>query len=143
QVGSGRNQFREHVFDLDDSFFSEENILLIYLRSARNITSMMETAYGQLPAGFDTGRVHARRCQSLTGWDWTARLSSVSMLSAPVIRTVSPIAIANPYVLVAPLPQVKPGEPMVETAQITVILDLQSRRRAGGEFTMQITDLVT
>ncbi len=142
-IGSGRNEFREYVFDIDESLLLEENLLLLYLRSSRNVTTMMETAHGQLPAGFDTGRVHARRCQSRTGWDWTARLSSVALLTPPVLLQNLPLHLANPYVYFAHLPTVEPGQETVQNAQATVTVDLLSRRRATGDLVIRIRDTIT
>jgi beta-mannosidase len=142
-IGHGRNQFRNHTLDIEELVRPQDNELLIYIRSARNVNSMMEAAYGQLPAGFDTGRVHARRCQSLTGWDWTARLSSVSLLESPVIKRNSPIQIFAPYAYVAKLPAVLPGQEIVESVQLSVSIDLSSRRRATGNLIIRITDLTS
>ncbi len=142
-IGKGRNQFHEHSFDIDETALVEENELIIYIRSARNVNSVLETAYGQLPAGYDTGRVHARRNQCLTGWDWTPRLSSVSVLETPVIRRNMPLQLMNLHAYVTTLPQLTPGQESVESVQIHVTADLVSRRRASGELTVQIISLAT
>lgn len=142
-IGKGRNQFHDHSFDLDEIELLDENELIIYIRSARNVNSVLETAYGQLPAGFDTGRVHARRSQCLTGWDWTPRLSSVSVLEPPVIRKNFPLQITGLNAYVLSLPPVIPGQENAESVQVQITADLVSRRRASGELLIQIIDLTT
>jgi len=142
-LGSGMNQFRPHTFDIEDSMIKrgESNELIIYIRSARNVTSALEAAYGQLPAGFDTGRVHARRCQSITGWDWTPRLSSVFLLTPPAFLRHTVMQISNLYVTTPPLTGIEPGQDLLEKINLPVMFDLQSRRRASGEMTITIKDL--
>ncbi len=142
-VGKGRNQFHDHLFDLDETPLLDENELIIYIRSARNVNSVLETAYGQLPAGFDTGRVHARRSQCQTGWDWTPRLSSVSVLEVPTVKKNLPVQLAGLQAYVAFLPAVTAGQEVVESVQIQIISDLISRRRAAGDLTIRIVDLTT
>lgn len=142
-LGRAANQFREHVFDIDSVNIGGTNELLLYIRSARHVTSLLESAYGQLPAGFDTGRVHARRSQTLTGWDFTPRLSSVSLLHAPEIRENVPISIMHPYVYTTTIPAVEIGQAQVNTALLQLSVELSSRRRGSGEITWEIFDPVT
>lgn len=142
-VGRTQNQFREHAIDIDELAPDIEHELLLYIRSARNINNVLEAAYGQLPAGFDSGRVHCRRCQSLTGWDFTPRLSSVSVLTAPEIRAVEPISISHPHVYASDISGVQPGQATMDNVQLNVLVDVTSRRRATGELSWEIIDLAT
>lgn len=131
-IGGGQNQFREQAIDVDEDLFAQENELIIYIRSAKNVTTAIESAYGPLPAGFDKGRVHARRCQSVTGWDWTTRLSSVAIMQPPRIRPNSAIQLHGLHVTSSPLPAVELGLKAVPAASVSLALELGSRRRASG-----------
>lgn len=144
KVGQCRNQFREYAFDLDDISTDSPNEVLFYIRSARNVNTVLESVYGTLPASFDTGRVHSRRCQALTGWNMAPRLSSVSVASAPEIRTVSAVELGQPYAFVRQLPgPVQPGQETVESVQVHVQVNLLSRRRGSGDLLVEIVDQET
>lgn len=142
-LGTTANQFREHTFDVEDLRTDGPNELLLYIRSARNVNNVLESAYGQLPALHDSGRVHSRRSQALTGWDFTPRLSGASLMEAPVLRHVQPISIAHPHVYVQTLPTVDLGQETAENVTLSLHIDLASRRRGTGEILWEIVDMET
>lgn len=142
-LGRTANQFREHQLDIDTLHLDRPNELVLYFRSAKHVNSLLESAYGQLPAGFDSGRVHARRCQALTGWDFAPRLSSVSLLCEPVIRAVQPIYVSQPHIYTSQLSPVEFGQDRAETAQLQGLVDIVSRRRGSGELTWEVAEAAT
>ncbi len=142
-LGRTASQFREHQLDVETLHLDKPNELVLYIRSAKHVNSLLESAYGQLPAGFDSGRVHARRCQALTGWDFAPRLSSVSFLCEPVIRTVQPIYVSQPHIYTSQIAPVDFGQDQAATAQIQGMVDVVSRRRGQGELAWEISEIAT
>ncbi|MGI8905163.1 MAG: beta-mannosidase [Candidatus Sumerlaeaceae bacterium] len=140
RIGSVSNQFRMHRFDIEEFIKPGTNELLIYIRSAKHVTELLERAHGKLPSGFDTARVHARRCQCLTGWDWAARLSSVSIMSLPSIEREPAHLLRHPYVYLKELAPVTVGATSADSVMLSVQVDVLGKRKATGVITLQVLD---
>jgi hypothetical protein len=131
-VGHAANQFREHRFEVTDALRPGSNSLLIYFRSAKKVSEVLEQVYGGLPSGFDTARVHNRRCQCLTGWDWAARLSSPSMMAPPEIVLEPAVTLREPFVWTRELPMTPLGASSAAYAMLSLEVAVQSSRKASA-----------
>jgi beta-mannosidase len=140
RVGAVGNAFREHRLPVDDAVTAGANEIIIYLRSAKCVNAALERVHGALPGGFDTARVHARRCQCLTGWDWAARLSSAGILSPPFIEAVDPFTLTAPFVYVRELPEVEPAAETAEFAVVVASVNCIAQRKAKGLIACEIVD---
>ncbi|MCX7018252.1 MAG: hypothetical protein NTY46_04485 [Candidatus Sumerlaeota bacterium] len=140
KLGATENQFREHRFFIEDHLITGMNELLIYIRSAKKVNAVLEAAHGQLPSGFDSGRVFARRCQCLTGWDWAARMSSVAILNSPRIEIEPVIKLVSPFAYVREMAEVNPGDPEADWAVVVAQADVVAQRRAKGIIQVEILD---
>jgi beta-mannosidase len=138
RVGTIANQFRAYRIDIEEFIRPGANELLIYLKSAKLVNAVLERVHGQLPSGFDTPRVHARRCQCLTGWDWAARMSSTSIMCVPYLEREQAHALRNPFVYVKELPAVEIGAATADHAILAVQVDLPAKRKASGVITLQV-----
>ncbi|MCX7718090.1 MAG: hypothetical protein N2111_06765 [Candidatus Sumerlaeaceae bacterium] len=132
RVGVCGNQFREYRFLVEEDLIEGPNELIIYLRSSKLINESLERAHGRLPAGFDSTRVFSRRCQCATGWDWTARISSVGVLSLPKLEHVPFFALEAPFAFTRDLSFAEPGAATCSWASLVVQCDIVSYRRGKG-----------
>lgn len=139
-VGLTANQFREYRFSVEELLVEGTNELIIYLRSQKRIAAALEAAYGQLPSGFDTPRVYARRCQCWTGWDWAARLSSAGVLCAPRLEIEPRTRLESPFVYVRDLPPTAPGDATAPHATLVLEVDIVSQTKAKGTLFARIYD---
>ncbi len=139
-VGSVENFFREHRLTVDEKLIAGQNELIIYLRSAKIVNEALERVHGVLPSGFDTPRVHARRVQCWTGWDWAARLSSAGVLGVPSLETVEPFSLESPFAYVRELAPVQPGAERADFAVVVGQVDIVTRRKGKGQLTGEILD---
>lgn len=139
-IGTTRNQFREYRFSLGEFLRPSDNELVIYLRSAKRVSEVLERVHGQLPALFDSSRVHARRCQCLTGWDWTARLSSAGILQTPQLEMESFFSLEVPFAYVREQAEVEPGAPTADWAVVVAQVDIVAQRRAKARLVGEILD---
>jgi beta-mannosidase len=137
RAGATANQFRTHKIDIEEFARNGSNELIIYVRSAKLVTAVLERAHGELPSGFDTSRVHARRSQCLTGWDWTARMSSSSLMSIPYIEREPAHLLRHPYVYVKELPAVPIGAATADHAMLAVQVSVIGKRKASGVITLR------
>lgn len=141
RIGSTANQFREYRFSIEDELLVEgENELLIYIRSAKLVNAAYERANGVLPSGFDTPRVHARRCQCFTGWDWAARLSSAGVLSLPELVVEKPFRLENAFGYVKDLSAVLLGAATAEQVLVGATVEVVSARKGRGRLVAEIVD---
>ena len=140
RIGDTGNFFREHRLSVDDAITPGPNDLIIYIRSAKAVNAALERVHGRLPSGFDTPRVHARRCQCWTGWDWAARLSSAGILSPPMLEALEPFALSAPFAYVRELPEVAVGSESADYAVIVVSVDCVAQRKAKGVLVCEIVD---
>ncbi|MBX7245823.1 MAG: hypothetical protein K1X53_10010 [Candidatus Sumerlaeaceae bacterium] len=129
KLGSTENQFRERSFLVDQCLIPGPNELIIYIRSAKLVNSALERAHGQLPSGFDTPRVFARRTQCLTGWDWANRLSSASLLSSPRLEHRRIVELESAFAYVRDMAPVAPGAETTEWAAVVIQIDTSTRRK--------------
>lgn len=138
RLGSVENQFREHRFAVEDFLRESGNELIIYVRSSKLVNQELERVHGVLPAAFDTARVHARRCQCVTGWDWAARMSSTGILASPIIIKEPVFRLDSPFVWVRELTEVKPGDERTPSALLSVEVDIVAQRKGRGTVIAEI-----
>jgi len=143
KIGRCRNAFREHAFDVEDLSLDSPNELLIYFRSAKLVTAAIEAAHGPLPSGFDSARVHARRSQCLTGWDWAARLSAASLLTPPCLQKHSFFQVAGLYAWCERLDECEPGQAKLSNADIHLSVEVTPKRRSSLKIAWSIIDEAT
>lgn len=139
-VGSIGNQFREHRFVVTDRLREGQNDLLIYIHSARRVNEALEQAHGKLPAVFDSPRVHARRCQCWTGWDWAARMSSAGILGAVLLETQAPFRLESPFACVRKMAPCEPGAQTTEWAEVAAEITVVSTHRGQGRVLLELVD---
>lgn len=140
RIGVAENYFREHRFQVDDDLRDGANELIVHLRSAAKVNAALEGVHGVLPAGFDTPRVHARRCQCWTGWDWASRLSGAGIHAAPVLERLNAVALDAPFAYVREMAPVALGDATAEYAVIVGNVDIISQRRGRGRLYAEIVD---
>ena len=140
RIGVAENYFRDHRYQVDELLKDGTNELLVHIRSASKVNGALEGVHGVLPAGFDTARVHARRCQCWTGWDWATRLSGAGIHTAPLLERLAPVTLDAPFAYVREMAGVAPGDATAEYAVVVGNVDIISQRRGRGHLMAEIVD---
>lgn len=70
KVGSTKNMFIKHIFDISKLLLIGENRLKVVFSSPLKVSEKEEKKYGILPVALNSSRVYLRKAQYSFGWDW-------------------------------------------------------------------------
>ena len=76
QVGSARNMFIAHRFDIRKAIVAGTNDIEIAFASPEVSAKALESEHGKLQVALETYRVYTRKAQYSFGWDWGPKLTT-------------------------------------------------------------------
>ena len=130
-VGSARNMFIAHTFDIRKAIVAGRNVMEIAFASPVASGKALEAEHGKIHVALETHRAYTRKAQYSFGWDWGPKLTTSGIWRPMRIEAYSSARLRHPVVRVA---SIAPG-----AARLAVQVDVEGRVGQKAELEIRIT----